>query len=130
MKTTITLCLVLALSLAVNAQTSNADTSPHTSGFVTANGIKLHYLDYGGNGEKLLFITGAGNNAHVFDELAPRFVDTFRVLAITRRGYGESDKPERGYDVATLTEDVRGCLDVMKIDKANLLGHSAGGNER
>lgn len=48
---------------------------------------------------------------------------------MTRRGYGKSDKPETGYDVATLTEDVRKFLDVMKIDKVHLVAHSAGGNE-
>jgi len=26
------------------------DTSPHQSDFVAANGIRLHYLDLGGNG--------------------------------------------------------------------------------
>jgi hypothetical protein len=34
------------------------DTSPHKSGFVLANGVKLHYLDWGGQGETLLFLAG------------------------------------------------------------------------
>lgn len=115
----------------VSSQTTNVreDKSPHTSGFVTLNGLKLHYLDWGGKGETLLFIAGSGDNAHAFDEMAPKFTDRFRVLALTRRGYGESDKPETGYDVANLTNDVRKFLDAMKIERANLVGHSAGGNE-
>jgi len=131
MKTGIAFCLLtLLLSFTVGAQTTKpADTSPHTSGFVNANGIKLHYLDWGGTGETLLFITGVGDTAHTFDEMAPKFTDKFHVLALTRRGYGESDKPEKGYDTGTLTEDVRLFLDAMKIDKVNLIAHSAGGNE-
>jgi len=33
--------------------------------------------------------------------MAPKFTDRFHVLALTRRGFGESDKPETGYDIAT-----------------------------
>ena len=100
------------------------DTSPHKSDFVQVNGIKLHYLDWGGEGEALLFLTGLGNSAHIFDDFAPRFTDVFRVLALTRRGHGDSDYPETGYDVHTLTEDIRCFMDELKIERAILVGHS------
>ncbi len=74
------------------------DTSPHTSAFVHVNGIHLHYLDWGGPGPVLLFLTGMGCFAHIFDRFAPRFVEDFRVLALDRRGHGDSDYPETGYD--------------------------------
>lgn len=100
------------------------DRSPHKSDFVQANGITLHYLDWGGNGDALLFLAGMGCNAHIFDDLAPRFTDRFHVLALTRRGHGESDHPETGYDVDTLTEDIRQFLDAVGIEKVILAGHS------
>ncbi|MBP1693720.1 MAG: hypothetical protein H6Q37_1603 [Chloroflexi bacterium] len=31
------------------------DTSPHKSDFVKVNEIRLHYLDWGGSGQVLLF---------------------------------------------------------------------------
>ena len=58
---------------------------------MNVNGIRLHYLDWSGSGPTLLFLTGIGNNAHIFDGFAPRITDQFRVLALTRRGHGESD---------------------------------------
>lgn len=105
------------------------DTSPHRSDFVTVNGIRLHYLDWGGDGPALLFLAGWGCTAHIFDRFAPRFVDHFRVLALTRRGHGQSDYPGTGYDIDTLTEDIRQFMDVMKIDRAILAGHSLAGIE-
>src|ERR1700736_6267142 len=36
-----------------------------------ANGIRLHYLDWGGLGPALILIHGGLDNAHVFDDLAP-----------------------------------------------------------
>jgi non-heme chloroperoxidase len=106
-----------------------ADMSPHHSGFVTLNGVKLHYLDWGGQGENLIFLHGNGHTAHIFDDLAPRFIDCFRVLALTRRGHGESDRPDTGYDTDTLVEDIRQFLDQKGIRRAILTGHSFAGDE-
>jgi pimeloyl-ACP methyl ester carboxylesterase len=100
------------------------DVSPHTSNFVSVNGIKLHYLDWDGSGDVLLFLAGMGCNAHIFDGFAPRFTDKFHVMALTRRGHGESDHPETGYDVDTLTEDVSEFMDTLGIENAILVGHS------
>ena len=100
------------------------DTSPHKSDFVNVNGIRLHYLDWGGNGPVLLFLTALGNSAHIYDKFAPFFIDNFHVIALTRRGHGDSDYPETGYDVDTLTEDVKQFMDSLKIDKVILVGHS------
>lgn len=105
------------------------DTSPHRRGFVQANGVKLHYLDWGGQGEILVFLTGLGDNAHIFDDLAPEFTDHFHVLAMTRRGFGESDCPATGYDVSTRVEDLRGFLDALRINRVILAGHSIAGDE-
>jgi non-heme chloroperoxidase len=105
------------------------DNSPHKSSLLSVNGIRLHYLDWGGEGPVLLFLAGLGCNAHIFDEFAPRFTDKFHVLALTRRGHGESDHPEGGYDIDTLTEDIREFLDCLEIDRVILAGHSLAGME-
>lgn len=100
------------------------DKSPHKRDFVNVNGINLHYLDWGGSGDVLLFLAGMVCNAHIFDQFAPCFTDRFHVMALTRRGHGESDHPETGYDVDTLTQDIRQFLDALGIEKVILAGHS------
>jgi pimeloyl-ACP methyl ester carboxylesterase len=101
----------------------------HKSDFVNVNGIRLHYLDWGGNGPTLILLTGMGCSAYIFNKFAPRFTDKFRVLALTRRGQGDSDTPETGYDADTLTEDIRQFMDGLNIEKAILAGHSLAGVE-
>jgi pimeloyl-ACP methyl ester carboxylesterase len=101
----------------------------HKSDFVHANGIRLHYLDWGGNGRTLIFLTGMGSSAYIFNKFAPRFIDKFRVLALTRRGQGDSDIPEAGYDADTLVEDIRQFMDRLHVEKAILAGHSLAGVE-
>jgi pimeloyl-ACP methyl ester carboxylesterase len=119
----------LMFTLSIGAQSDGTDKSPHKSGFVTANNVKLHYLDWGGKGQTLLFLHGMGDTAHIYDNLAPKFTNQFRVLGLTRRGHGESDIPETGYDTATLVEDLRQFLDALKIQRAILAGHSFAGDE-
>lgn len=111
-----------------SAPTAWSDPASHTQGFVTSNGTQLEYLDWGSLGPTLVLIHGGGDNPHAFDDLAPAFADSFRVIAYSRRGHGRSDK-QGPYDVATLTEDLRGLLDALAIEKAHLAGWSMGGNE-
>src|SRR2546426_5576064 len=110
----------LMFTLQIYAQSDRTDKSPHKTGFITANNVKLHYLDWGGAGETLLFLHGMGDTAHIYDELAPKFTNQFRVLGLTRRGHGESEIPETGCDTATLAEDIRQFLDALKIQRVVL----------
>jgi len=102
---------------------------PAKRGFVTVNGIRLHYLDWGGSGETILFLAGFNDSAHVYDDFAPRFTDRFHVVGLTRRGVGESDKPTGGYDASTRVEDIRQFLDALGIHIVSLIGHSMAGDE-
>jgi len=98
-------------------------------GFALVGGLRLHYLDWGGEGNPILFICGLNQNAYGFSHLANRLLNSFRVIALTRRGNGRSDQPEDGYDVQTLTDDIHGFLSVLNIEKAHLIGWSFGGIE-
>src|SRR5258705_11945862 len=106
------------------ADSEATDKSPHKTGFITVNGVKLHYLDWGGAGETLLFLHGMGGTAHFYDDFAPRFTNQFRVLGLTRRGHGDSEAPETGDDTATIVEDIRQILEPLKIRLAVLTGHT------
>lgn len=111
-----------------NRSDPGVDHSPHKNGFVKANGVRLNYLDWGGTGPALILVHGGLDNAHTFDDLAPEFTDRFHVLAHTRRANGRSE--EKGpYNFATLTEDLRGLMDALRVNRANLAGYSMGGGE-
>jgi len=93
------------------------------------NGVKLHYLDWGGSGEAILFLHGFPGSAHNFDDLAPKFADKFRVVGLTRRGHGQSEKVESGYEIDNLVKDITEFLDQMRIGRVNLVGFSTAGDE-
>jgi pimeloyl-ACP methyl ester carboxylesterase len=114
---------VAGASLRASTQAAGRD------GFARLPGVTLHYVDWGGTGPVLLFLTGLGDSARSFDTLAPQFTDRARVLGLTRRGQAQSDAPPSGYDPRTLASDIRAFLDFMKIDRATLVGFSAAGSE-
>ncbi|MCC7141361.1 MAG: alpha/beta hydrolase, partial [Candidatus Eisenbacteria bacterium] len=96
---------------------------------VQVNGAQLHYIDHGGTGPTMIFLAGLGNSAHIWDEFAPRFTDQCHVYAFTRRGFGESDQPDGGYDTCRLAEDVIALMDALQLTRATLVGHSVAGDE-
>lgn len=95
-------------------------------GDVAANGIRLRYLDWGGDGPPVLCIHGITANAHAFAPLANHLGDEHRVVAIDLRGRGGSDKPEEGYDIGTHVEDVAGVLEGLELAPAAVVGWSLG----
>jgi pimeloyl-ACP methyl ester carboxylesterase len=97
--------------------------------FVVLDGVRFHYLDWGGDGEDLLLLAGLGCTAHVFVELAPHLTDRFRVLALTRRGHGLTERVSSGYALADAAEDALRLLDELGVERAHLVGHSMGGGE-
>ena len=55
--------------------------------------------------------------------------DRFRVIGITRRGFGRSSQPASGYDLDTRARDDIAVLDTLKIGQAVFVGHSLAGTE-
>lgn len=124
----------LACSSTLGAQRGKpdgwADAAKHTPGFVTvAPGVRLHYLDFGGTGDPIVLLAGLGNTAHAYDDFAPALTDRHHVIAITRRGFGESSHPESGYETSRLVDDIIAALDRFHLTRVTLIGHSIAGEE-
>ncbi len=108
-----------------------ADTRHYPTSHLIAvdNTVHLHYLDFGGNGPALVFLSGLGSTAYIYSDFALRFTDRYHVYAITRRGYGSSDLTSDGYNLPSRVEDIEGFLQAMSIRKVILAGHSIAGDE-
>ncbi len=94
-----------------------------------APGVSLEVLDWGGRGTTLVFLAGLGNTAHVFDDFAPQFTDSFHVVGITRRGFGASVGSPPPSDLDTLVKDITSVLDSLGLGRVVLVGHSIAGEE-
>jgi pimeloyl-ACP methyl ester carboxylesterase len=125
--------LPLRLERATKATVWPLDPSPHTVRFVPVDtNVTLEVLDWGGSGRPIVFLTGLGNNAHVFDMFAPKFRPQYHVYGITRRGYGNSSHPVptgKNYSADRLGDDILAVLDSLKVARPVLVGHSIAGEE-
>jgi pimeloyl-ACP methyl ester carboxylesterase len=127
------ICILLALLAGACGTESGGDTrmDPQAvepvDGYVDVGGINLHYRDYGGTGDLLVFAPGFFMPAHVYDQLAQRFADRYRVLALTYRWHGTSDTTGLDFDLDTLASDVAGFIDHFTEDPAVVVGWATAG---
>ena len=106
------------------------ETQGAIQSFVEVPGeIRLEVLDWGGTGDLLLFIPGVTGTAHIFNGIAREFTDSYRVVAMTRRGHGASGKPGSPFDLDVLADDIAVVIDRFADGPAILVGHSYGGVE-
>jgi esterase len=116
----------LAASLVLFAALASGQS---TDRFITVNGLRLHYLDWG-SPEKPPFIMlhGISRVAHQFDHLAPWFQADYHVIALDMRGHGDSAwSPEGAYLVEDYVRDLEAIVDQLNLRAITLLGNSTGG---
>jgi alpha-beta hydrolase superfamily lysophospholipase len=95
------------------------------SRFAEVNGIKLHYL-IAGKGPLVLLVHGYAQNSHMWRPLMAELGKTHTVIAPDLRGFGQSDKPESGYDKPTMAQDVHGLAISLGHTRVGVVGHDIG----
>jgi pimeloyl-ACP methyl ester carboxylesterase len=100
---------------------------PWTHREVSANGIRLHVVELG-TGPLVLMLHGFPEFWWSWRHQLIGLADAgFRAAAVDLRGYGDSDKPPRGYDGWTLAGDVAGLIRALGERDAAIVGHDWGG---
>jgi non-heme chloroperoxidase len=125
----VSVCVTLACASGSDASFAQQQVAPKIRMTRIAPNVSLESLDWGGNGPTLVFLAGLGNTAHVFDDFAPRFTDSFHVVGITRRGFGASASSPPPSDLDTLVADITAVLDTLGLRQVVLVGHSIAGEE-
>ncbi|MEM9540835.1 MAG: alpha/beta hydrolase [Cyanobacteria bacterium P01_E01_bin.42] len=96
--------------------------------FLTANGVKLHYVTQG-KGDLVLLLHGFPEFWYSWRYQIPELAKYYQVVAVDLRGYNESDKPDRleAYRLKELLGDVRGIIRALGHRQCILVGHDWGG---
>jgi pimeloyl-ACP methyl ester carboxylesterase len=119
--------IVTALSFAVfmSAGQAPAADAKIESRYAVANGVKLHYL-IAGKGDPVLLLHGYAQNSHMWRPTIKALAKSRTVIAPDLRGFGQSDKPEGGYDKKTMAQDVHALMVSLGYKKARVAGHDIG----
>lgn len=90
------------------------------------NGVKLAYSEMGDTqGKPLLLVHGYTDNSRSWSLVAPYLKDR-HIYAIDLRGHGKSSAPDCCYAYTDFANDAFLFLEALKIDKADVVGHSLG----
>src|SRR5262245_22023503 len=94
---------------------------------VSANGIDCHVAIAGpSDGPPVFCLHGFPEGSMSWRPVAAA-LPSARFYAPDLRGYGETEHPKRGYDVFTLTDDIKALIVALGIEKPLLLSHDWGG---
>ncbi len=95
------------------------------SRYADVNGVRLHYLAAGA-GDPVVLLHGYAQNSHMWRPLMAELAKTHLVIAPDLRGFGESAKPDSGYDKKSMAQDVHALTKSLGISKAGVAGHDIG----
>ena len=89
--------------------------------------VRLHVTD-AGNGQIIVLIPGWPLSDEMYEYQYTDLINhNFRVIGITLRGFGKSDKPFGAYDYDIHALDIKRILDLLDVKEATLCGFSMGG---
>jgi pimeloyl-ACP methyl ester carboxylesterase len=91
------------------------------------NGVRLHVQDLGA-GPAVVLVSGFGLDHRLWDRQVRVLTGLgHRVVCVSQRGHGRSDKPLHGYDIDRLATDLATALERLGVRDAAVVGHSFGG---
>lgn len=106
---------------------STAASGVQFSDVTLKTGVRLRYGYQGdANGEPIILLHGYSDSSFSYSTVLPLLDRKYRVYVLDQRGHGESDRPTNAYALSQFAADVLAFMDVMKIDKATIVGHSMG----
>ncbi len=88
---------------------------------------EMHYIEKG-MGNPLILLHGNGEDSSIFEKFIAKFEHKYHIYAIDTRGHGKSPMGEESFSIYQFAEDLLGFMDFHKIEKADILGFSDGGN--
>jgi len=103
-------------------------SQPHST-FLTVNGLRLHYFDWGNAGAPpVVCVHGYTSSAEAFNAPARQFQDRFHVIVPNVRGHGESAwSPTGAYQYSDQVSDLEGMVTQLGLERFTLIGTSMGG---
>jgi len=95
---------------------------------VGVSGLTLRVREWPSAGSPIVLAHGLASNSRIWDDVASRLAERHHVVALDQRGHGLSDRPTDGFTFEKVVGDLIGVIDILRLDRPVLVGHSWGGN--
>jgi N-formylmaleamate deformylase len=100
--------------------------SKWSDGYVTANGLKIHYYRTGGDKPKVIFNHGAGDDGLCWTRIVKELENDYDVIMVDARGHGKSASGKKDYSTQARVADLAGLIQALHLEKPVVGGHSMG----
>lgn len=92
-----------------------------------STGVRMQYVEQGpADGLPVVFLHGVTDSWRSFERVLPLLPEGVRAFALSARGHGDSSRPEQGYLLSDMSDDLRAFMRAVELDHAVIVGHSMG----
>src|SRR5216684_5192603 len=96
-------------------------------GDVSVNGLKLHYLDWGGDGRPIVILHATGFLGRIYRPIAEALTSIGHIYSYDQRGHGDSEHPKGDvFEWEATVTDLEGFIIATGLRDVRGFGHSAG----
>ncbi|UHA73246.1 alpha/beta fold hydrolase [Paenibacillus sp. 481] len=93
---------------------------------IMLDGVGIH-VKYSLNKKPVvLFLHFSGGNSRMWDGIIPQFEADYCIIAPDFRGHGQSNKPESGYHIDDMANDIYKLLQRLNVSHCHVVGSSMG----
>jgi non-heme chloroperoxidase len=106
---------------------SKCTMTPVPKTVLLATRVRVSYVDVGDPHSKdiLVLLPGLSDSWRSWERVLPHVPTSLRVIAVSQRGHGDSDKPDAEYSVADYAADFGALLDALGLSRVVVAGHSS-----
>jgi pimeloyl-ACP methyl ester carboxylesterase len=107
--------------------TANRTTEARDTGaYAEVNGVNLYYETHG-TGRPLILLHGGLGSGEMFEPILPALSGHHQVIVVDLQGHGRTADIDRPIDTRLMADDIAALIDLIGLDKPDLVGYSLGG---
>ena len=95
--------------------------------YAEINGARLHYEQWGGGSESIVFAHGLLMRSQMYERQIAALQADYRCVAFDFRGHGRSESTPEGYSLDEFAQDAVELIRFLQCAPCHFVGHSLGG---
>jgi pimeloyl-ACP methyl ester carboxylesterase len=97
-----------------------------TGRYADVNGLHMYY-EIHGSGRPLILLHGGLGSGEMFGPILPMLAEHHQIIAVDLQGHGRTADVERPIGISLMADDIAALIDLLRLDKPDVVGYSLGG---
>jgi len=97
-----------------------------SDGYISSNGLKIHYYRTGGDKPKVVLNHGGGDDGLCWTRVVKELENDYDVIMVDARGHGKTSSGNGDYSTGQRVNDLAGFIQALGLERPVIGGHSMG----